>query len=261
MGICNITPDSFSDGGRFLNMKNALIHIEQLIIDGADIIDIGGESSRPGSLRILEDEEWQRVGGIIKECKKRFPIPISLDTYKPEVARKALDIGVEIINDITGMIDFDLRKIVSEYDATVVIMHMKGDPKTMQKNPKYKDVILEIQDFLKQQIEICESEGVKKLIIDPGIGFGKSFEDNLKIMENLEKFSELGKPVLLGTSRKSFLGQLTGIKDPEKRDEATHETTKTGLRKGVSIFRVHDVRGTKKIIEKLRNKGQRGKGK
>jgi len=251
MGICNVTPDSFSDGGKFFNIKNALKHIEQMILDGADIIDIGGESSRPGSIRISEEEEWARVGELIKEVKKNFDIKVSLDTYKVGVAERALDIGVEIINDITGMRNLDLRKVVSNYNAAVVIMHMQGNPQTMQKEPKYKNVIDEIKSFLNNQIKLCEEDGIKEIIIDPGIGFGKSFEDNMKIVENLEEFVELNKPVLLGTSRKSFLGELTGIKDPSERDEVTHETTKIGLEKGVSIFRVHNVLGTKSVFKEF----------
>jgi len=248
MGILNVTPDSFSDGGDFFDTSIAIKYVEQMILDGVNIIDIGGESSRPNAEAVSIEEEWERIGSIIKEIKQNFNIPISVDTYKSEIALKSLDLGVEIINDISGFSSDAMRDVVSRFDATAIIMHMKGTPRNMQNDPSYDDVITEIFSFLKDRVSLCNDSGIKNCIIDPGIGFGKNLEHNVEIMRNLKTFSDIA-PVLLGASRKSFLGLITGIKNAKDRDVATHVTTLIGLQNGVNLFRVHDVKGTKNVID------------
>jgi len=216
VGILNVTPDSFSDGGEFLQVEKAVKRAKELVEEGADIIDIGGESSRPFSDPVPEEEELKRVIPVIKAVKSELPdVIISIDTYKSRVAEKALEAGADIVNDISaGRFDPDMVKVVKEAGCPVILMHMKGTPKTMQINPFYKDVIAEIKNFLKEKIEYFVEKGVdfEKIIIDPGIGFGKRLEDNLKIIRNLDAFLSLNRPVLLGHSRKSFIGEF--IKNP-----------------------------------------------
>jgi len=248
MGILNVTPDSFSDGGKFQNTNIALQQAWQMILDGADIIDIGGESSRPGSLRISWEEEWDRIKEIVSECVKLNAV-ISVDTYKPEVAERALEQGVQIINDITGLGDRRLRKIIAKYNATGVIMHMQGNPETMQDSPQYVDVIAEITEYFEGKIIEANSDGVSKIILDPGIGFGKRLNDNIEIVKNVDRFVKIGYPLLFGFSRKSFLGKITGEEEAINRDLETHLTTFRTLNKNISIYRVHDVRGTVRTID------------
>ncbi|MCD6107758.1 MAG: dihydropteroate synthase, partial [Caldisericaceae bacterium] len=210
MGILNITPDSFSDGGLYNSIEKALKHTQTMIQEGADIIDIGGESTRPGAEKITKEEEKKRTIPIIKEIRKNFPdIPISIDTYKASVAEEALKNGADIVNDISGLqFDEKMQDIAREFDAPVIIMHIKGTPKNMQQDPHYEDIMKELLEYFDKRINALTSFGIKKIIIDPGIGFGKRLEDNLKIIKNIDEFSIFNLPVLLGVSRKSFIGSV-----------------------------------------------------
>lgn len=243
MGILNVTPDSFSDGGDCLSSESAVKRAKEMIEKGADIIDIGGESSRPGSEPVTEEEEVKRIMPVIEALKDTCTVPLSVDTYKSGVARKVLERGVSIINDITALNgDPQMGKVIAEYDAAVVLMHMKGKPKDMQEAPEYDDVVSEVALFLQEAINKAVSAGIDpgKIIIDPGIGFGKRLEDNLKILNRLEEFKSLGKPVLIGTSRKSFIGAITGKKEKE-RNFGTAASISAAIIGGADIIRVHDV--------------------
>jgi dihydropteroate synthase len=244
MGILNVTPDSFSNGGQFQDAESAIQHGTQMAEDGADIIDIGGESSRPGSKPVSADEEQSRVIPVIESLAKQVEIPISVDSYKPEVARAALDAGAGIINDITGLADERMRSLAAEKKAPTIIMHMKGTPKIMQENPEYADVISEIMAFFRERIALAVEAGLPEeyLIIDPGIGFGKTLEHNLEIIRNLADFKTLGRPILIGTSRKAFIGKILGGLPPTERLEGTAATVAISIANGASIVRVHDVR-------------------
>ena len=238
MGILNVTPDSFSDGGNFNEIDKAIKHAKEMIEDGADIIDIGGESTRPGYTYIDPKEEAQRVVPVIKEIKKQIDIPISVDTYKSSVAEEALKVGTDMINDIWGLQkDKNMASIVAKYDAHVCIMHN-------QDGTEYdKDIMESIKEFLNESINIALNAGIKKekIVLDPGIGFGKTFEQNLEVLRRLDELNELGYPVLLGTSRKSVIGNVLNV-EPKERLEGTIATTVLGVRDGVDIVRVHDVK-------------------
>ena len=250
MGILNVTPDSFSDGGRHLALQDAAGHAKRMIDDGADIIDIGGESTRPFSDPVDEDEELSRVLPVIETVRAISDIPISVDTYKASVADKALRAGADIINDISGLTyDDRMAGVIAEHDAYAVIMHIRGTPKHMQENPVYENVIAEIMAFLRRQSSYAVRAGIDegKIMIDPGIGFGKRVEDNLRILKMLNVFKELGKPVLIGTSMKSFIGKVTGS-PLEERVEGTLATLAVAFMNGADIFRVHDVAGAKKVL-------------
>jgi len=244
MGILNITQDSFSDGGLSLSKESALKNALKMISDGADIIDIGGESSRPGSEPVSAKEEIRRVLPVIKELRKKSDAIISIDTYKPEVADKCLKAGAGIINDITGLTNPYMRKIAAKHKALVIIMHMQGNPKTMQVNPHYKDVVNEIIMFFRKQISLAEKEGIKEIIIDPGFGFGKTVENNIEILRRLREFTVLKKPILVGVSRKSFLGAITGL-PVNQRLEATITANTIAILNKADIIRVHDVKQCK----------------
>lgn len=243
MGILNVTPDSFSDGGLYLNTDKAVERSFEIEKEGADIIDIGGESTRPGALPLSPEEELSRVVPIIEKLKSRLRIPISIDTYKAEVAREAIKAGASIINDISGLrFDPEIASVSAEYDVPVVIMHIKGTPRDMQINPVYQDLIGEIRHFLEEGISIAQKAGVDDdmIIIDPGIGFGKTFEHNLEIINRLDEFRSLGMPILLGPSRKSFIGKILDL-PPGDRLEGTAAAVAIGIMKGANIVRVHDV--------------------
>lgn len=237
MGILNFTPDSFSDGGIFNNIDVAISHVKKMIDDGADIIDVGGESTRPGYTLISVEEEISRIIPIIKAIKENFDIPISIDTYKARVAEKALEAGVDLINDIWGFKkEKDMAKVAAKYNVPCCLMHNRD-------NEDYKNLIEDILDDLRESIKIAKEAGVKdeNIILDPGIGFAKSYEQNLETMNNLEKFKELGYPILLGTSRKRMIG-LTLDLPVEERIEGTVATTVVGIMKDACDFvRVHDV--------------------
>lgn len=255
MGIVNVTPDSFSDGGNYFDTNNAVKHALLLSAQGADIIDIGGESTRPDAKLISIDEELSRTIPVIKALlKKKNDLIISIDTNKSVVAEEALNAGAVIVNDVSGgCFDEKIFKVAAKYKAGFVIMHMKGNPQSMQQNPRYRNVIKEICTFLEKQTAIAKNFGVKKIIIDPGIGFGKTVEHNFKILSNINEFKKLGYPVLIGLSRKSFLGKTLDLKT-EDRDIPTAIMEAVTLTKGASIIRTHNMElgaQTKKLIEAL----------
>lgn len=244
MGILNITPDSFSDGGLYPDVQSAVEHALRMVNDGADAIDVGGESSRPGSESITADEELSRVIPVVTELARRTDAPISIDTYKPEVAAAALDAGASIINDISGLADEQMRSLAAERQVPCVIMHMKGTPRTMQKDPIYEDLISDVISFLRERIGAAVDAGLPEqfLIIDPGIGFGKTAEHNQEIIRNLADFRSLGLPILIGTSRKAFIGKALGDLPPSDRLEGTAATVALSIDNGANIIRVHDVK-------------------
>ncbi|VAX14802.1 Dihydropteroate synthase [hydrothermal vent metagenome] len=242
MGILNITPDSFSDGGKFFdNPSRAVKQAGVMIKQGADIIDVGGESSRPGAEPVGAEEEAGRVIPVIRGIVKQYPKTlVSIDSYKPEVVKKALDEGAAMINDISGLRDPEMVKLAADYKAPVVIMHMKGTPQTMQKRPAYKDVVDDIVRFFKERIKLCRANGISKIILDPGIGFGKTGKHNLSILRRLDEITRLGYPTLIGVSRKSFIGKALG-ELVDDRESATIAVNAIAVNKGASIIRVHDV--------------------
>lgn len=243
MGVLNVTPDSFSDGGRFYDPVKAVQHGLKMVRDGADIIDVGGESTRPGSEAVSVQEEIRRVIPVIEALAHEVKVPISIDTYKSQVAARALEAGAAMVNDISAMrFDPGMAEVVAKHRVPVVLMHMLGTPKDMQVDPKYGDVVEEILDFLRGRVEWALSQGVgeDQIIVDPGIGFGKTVEHNLSLIKNLSRFRSLGKPILLGTSRKSFIGKILGA-DVDQREEGTAATVALGICKGANIVRVHDV--------------------
>lgn len=252
MGILNITPDSFSDGGLFYEPERALEHALKMVEDGADIVDIGGESTRPGSEPLPEEEEIRRVVPVIKRLSAQIKVPISIDTYKSRVARAAIEAGASIVNDISGLrFDPEMKKVVAEYKVPVVIMHIKGTPKTMQLNPTYEALIPEIMDYLREGIMIAKEAGIPEelIIIDPGIGFGKTFEHNLEIINNLREFTYLERPILVGPSRKAFIGKILGDVPPLMRFEGTLAAVAISAYNGANIVRVHDVPETVKVLK------------
>ncbi|MFH1148659.1 MAG: dihydropteroate synthase [Pseudomonadota bacterium] len=258
MGILNITPDSFSDGGLFVDSGAALQHVDKMVKAGADIIDIGGESTRPYALPVSVDEELSRVCPLIEAVRKRWDVWVSVDTYKAEVAREAVRLGAEIINDITALRqDPAMLDVLRSYDTPVILMHMQGLPRTMQVNPHYDDVVSEIVAFFRERIKWCKERGIREenLIIDPGIGFGKDLQHNLALLRAIDDFRSLGRPVLIGASRKSFLGKILPLNDNEK-DMATQAVSAVAVWQGASIIRVHDVRSavcTVRIVEAIKN--------
>jgi dihydropteroate synthase len=252
MGILNITPDSFSDGGLFFDKSVAIQRALQMVEDGADIIDIGGESTRPGSEIVPVEEELRRTAPVIAAIAKEITIPISIDTYKAEVAQRALDAGASIVNDISGLrFDPEMTKVVSEYKVPVVVMHIRGKPKDMQINPVYEALIPEIMDYLRGSIRFALDAGIQDdmIVIDPGIGFGKTFEQNLTIIHNLQEFTSLEKPVLIGVSRKAFIGKILGDESPGQRVEGTAAAVAISILKGANIVRVHDVKEMVKVAK------------
>jgi len=260
MGVINITPDSFSDGGLYLNKNAALDHAKKLISEGADIIDIGGESSRPGSKPISIQEEIDRILPVIESLNDFNPsCIISIDTYKYEVAEKAISLGAKIINDISGLsFDNGMVDLVVKHKVPIVIMHMKGKPNNMQNNPHYNNLLNDITDFFKKQIRFAKTKGVqdKQIILDPGIGFGKSYDDNFKIIKNLNQLASLGYPILIGTSRKAFIGDILGNVSVQNRIFGTAATVSMCVRNGANIVRVHDVYQMKQVVtvtEKILN--------
>lgn len=250
MGVLNVTPDSFSDGGLFFDKEKAISHGLRLVEEGADIIDIGGESTKPGSKPLELEEELRRVIPVIKSISAEVDVPISIDTYKSTVAQKAIEAGAEIINDISGLnFDPSLAKVASKEDTPLVLMHIRGTPETMQKNVHYDSLFSEILQYLKDSIQRAESAGLdpRQIIVDPGIGFGKTVEDNLLIIKNLHEFRILGKPILLGTSRKSFIGKILNAEVGE-RMEGTLSSITVGVLNGANIIRCHDALQTKRAI-------------
>ena len=254
MGILNVTPDSFSDGGLYINSDDAVEHALEMINDGADFIDIGGESTRPGSDIVTEDEELERVIPVIKKILSAEPETIiSIDTTKSKVAEEAIKIGVKIANDISGAtFDEEMLTVVKKYDASVVLMHMKGTPKTMQQNPYYENVMEEIYDFLFERIKAADELGIENIFVDPGIGFGKRIDDNFEILRRLEDLKSLGYPIVVGASRKSFIGKTLNL-DITERDTATAITESIAVKNGARIIRTHNVKYGKQVCELLNN--------
>jgi dihydropteroate synthase len=248
MGILNVTPDSFSDGAKFIDLDAAIKHGMEMAEQGADIIDVGGESTRPGADPVSADEEIKRTEPVIRELSKRIDIPLSIDTTKADVARRALDAGAEIVNDISALrFDPEMVDVAVSYQVPVVLMHMLGSPKTMQKNICYDSIIDDITDFLKSRVAFAINKGVErnKIIIDPGIGFGKSVEnDNFEIIREMRRFGTLGLPVLVGPSRKAFIGRLLNA-DVDERDIGTLAAVSIAIHNGANIVRVHNVFQTK----------------
>ena len=254
MGILNVTPDSFSDGGRFNQLKTAVHHGKQMIDEGVDIIDIGGESTRPGSERVSVNEQIARVVHIIEAISETIPehVEISIDTTRSKVAEAALGAGATMVNDVSGGNDDpDIIKLCSDKKCPYIIMHMLGTPETMQNNPDYNDVVFDIRQFLETRVEDCIQSGINEnnIVIDPGIGFGKTREHNLVLLKNLSSFVETGFPVLLGTSRKRFMGSICTVNTPSELIGATTATTALGVQAGVKIFRVHDVKPNRQAAD------------
>ena len=251
MGILNVTPDSFSDGGRFLDRAAAVAHATRMVDDGADILDVGGESTRPGSNAVSVDEELERVRPVIERLAELHPaIPISIDTRKASVAAEALAAGATIVNDVSGGADPDMFDVVRERDAAVVLMHMRGEPKTMQEAPRYDDVVGEVHEYLRQRIEAAELAGIdpERIAIDPGIGFGKELEHNLELMLRVDVLLDLRRPVLVGPSRKRFLGTILDVPEDD-RVEGTIGAVVWLVSRGAHLARVHDV---KEIVRAVR---------
>lgn len=258
MGIVNITPDSFSDGGRFTNLGKALEHALKLEDEGADILDIGGESSRPFADPVSMEEEAERVIPLISELSQRVSIPISIDTTKAEVAKLAVGAGASIINDISSMtLDPEMLSTAASTDAAVILMHMRGEPRTMQLDPFYDDVIAEIMTYLKKMIEKTEKAGIEKrsIIIDPGLGFGKNISHNISIINSIPEFKKLGTPVLIGPSRKSFIQKIleTDLKTGfEKIEAGTLAVITASVINGADIVRVHDVKAARAAVDMIK---------
>jgi len=245
MGVLNVTPDSFSDGGRFADADRALAHAREMAAAGADIIDIGGESTRPGAEPLSEEEELRRIIPLIERLSAELSIPISVDTYKSAVAIKALQAGASIVNDISGLrFSPDMARVVADFGAALVIMHIRGTPRTMQQDPVYDDVVDEIRSYLEKGVEIAVNGGVdrEKVLIDPGIGFGKTLQHNLELLDRLNELRAIGRPILLGTSRKKFIGTVLEIPEPDQRVDGTAATVAIGIERGACVVRVHDVK-------------------
>lgn len=244
IGVLNITPDSFSDGGQHFDTESAVEHALRMEQEGADIIEIGGESTRPGSDRVSLEDELARIVPVLEKLKGRLSVPISVDTYKSEVARAAVELGAGIINDISALrFDPALADVVAETGALLVLMHMRGDPATMQKIEPSQDIFAEIERDLSEAIRLAESRGVRQsqIILDPGIGFGKTLEQNLAIINHLERFADFDIPLMIGTSRKSFIGRITG-REANDRKFGTAASVAAAIIRGAHMIRVHDVR-------------------
>jgi dihydropteroate synthase len=251
MGVLNITPDSFYDGGKYHGTENAIKHALEMVEDGADIIDVGGESTRPFSESTPVDEELKRVIPVIEGIRARSDIAISIDTYKSQVVREAHAAGADIANDISGFLfDPDMAKTVGELAMHAIIMHIKGTPKNMQQNPFYEDVVSEIKAFFIERMAFAKQQGVpeERIILDPGIGFGKRAEDNLKIIKMVRDFRELGRPILIGTSMKNFIGRITESSLADRID-GTLASVAISVWNGADIVRVHDVKKTRRVVK------------
>jgi dihydropteroate synthase len=250
MGIVNVTPDSFSDGGAFLDTDRAVEHGLKLACEGADVLDVGGESTRPGSLPVPEEEEVRRVLPVIRKLRAQTGVLISVDTTKSAVARAALEAGADIVNDISGLrFDQEMAPAVARSGAAVILMHMKGTPRTMQESPHYADLLGEVGSFLRDRIREAEAAGIAgdRVIVDPGIGFGKTAEHNLALLNRLDALQDLGRPICVGFSRKAFIGRVLGL-PPEERLEGTIAAAVLSVSRGAQILRVHDVGPVAKAV-------------
>lgn len=252
MGILNITPDSFSDGGLHFDALYAVEQGIRMVRDGADILDIGGESTRPGSDPVSLEEELRRTIPVIESLAKKVSVPISIDTYKAEVARQAIEAGASVVNDISGLrFDSEMPKVIAHFKVPVVIMHIKGRPREMQQNPQYDALIPEIMDYFRISIRLAKKFGIPEelIILDPGIGFGKTFDHNLEILNNLEQLTLLEKPLLVGPSRKAFLGKILCNVPATDRLEGTAAAVAVSIMKGANIIRVHDVKEMARVAK------------
>lgn len=250
MGVLNVTPDSFSDGGRWIDPGEAAERAREMAGAGADLIDVGGESTRPGAEPVPAEEEWSRIGPVL-EALDPPPVPLSVDTTKSAVARRALEAGASVLNDVSGLrFDPALADLAAETGAGLVLMHMRGNPRTMQEDVEYEDLIGEVRGFLEEAAGRARERGCRpeQIVVDPGIGFGKSVEGNLRLIGRLEAFLETGYPVLLGPSRKSFIGEVLEV-PVEERVEGTIAACLEGLERGARIFRVHDVREVRRALD------------
>ena len=256
VGVLNVTPDSFSDGGDFLDPDTAATHAAAMLDEGARIVDVGGESTRPGSERVTPEEEARRVVPVVERILAERPEAIvSIDTYRAGIAEAALRAGARVVNDVSALRgDPRMAGVVAEARCPVILMHMLGEPKTMQQNPRYDDVVREVRDFLAARAAHAVAAGVEegRIILDPGIGFGKTLEHNLALLNSLDSIVELGFPVLVGASRKSFIGRITGVEEAKERLFGTLATTVLAYERGASLFRVHDVRANREALEVAR---------
>ncbi|MCL6620462.1 MAG: dihydropteroate synthase [Syntrophobacterales bacterium] len=255
MGIVNVTPDSFADGGRHLSREAALAHARNLVAAGADLLDVGGESTRPFSEPVPLEEELRRVIPVIEAIRTELDVPLSIDTYKAEVARQALKAGAQIINDISALrFDPDMAPLAAATGAPVILMHMKGTPRDMQADPRYDDLLGEIKAFLKERRDFALAQGIAPdaIVLDPGIGFGKTFAHNLQILNHLDTFLDLGCPLLVGPSRKAFIGHYLGGLPPDDRDYGTLAAVAVAVHKGAKILRVHNVAAASQFLTLLR---------
>ena len=250
MGVLNVTPDSFSDGGLFLDHDTAFKHALRMAEEGADIIDIGGESTRPGSDEVPVDQEIDRTAPVVKRLAAELDIPISIDTRKAEVARAALAAGAVIVNDVAGGRDPGMFGVVRDFGAGLVLMHMLGEPKTMQEDPRYEDVVREVREYLGARLDAAVAAGIERdrLCIDPGLGFGKTYEHNLELMRDIDSLLDLGAPLLVGPSRKSFVGKALGDAPMEERLEGTLAAVAWMAGRGAHVVRVHDVKETVRVL-------------
>jgi dihydropteroate synthase len=252
VGILNVTPDSFSDGGDFFDPEAAAEHAAAMLDEGADMLDVGGESTRPGSDPVSQEEEIRRVVPVLKRILSVRPeAVISVDTYRSGTAKAALEAGASLVNDVTALRgDPGMVSLIEEAACPVILMHMQGEPKTMQKEPNYQDVVREVRDFLAERAEYAVAAGVRleNIIVDPGIGFGKNFQHNLALLRNLDALVDLGFPVLIGTSRKSFVERITGVQEARDRVFGTVATTVLAFEQGATFFRVHDVRANRQAL-------------
>ncbi|MBF0611072.1 MAG: dihydropteroate synthase [Magnetococcales bacterium] len=248
MGVVNVTPDSFSDGGRYLNQQSALEHALSLVEAGADILDIGGESTRPGAAPVSEEEELARVVPVIAALTKYVSIPISIDTTKVTVAKAALQAGATILNDVAALATPGMTQLAAQRACPVILMHKQGNPQTMQVSPCYQQVVVEVYDFLEKRLTMAREAGIQQVVVDPGIGFGKNSNHNMALIRHLRSFRGLGVPILLGVSRKRLVGELTGEPQAHKRDMGSHTLAALGYGWGADIVRVHDVVGARQAL-------------
>lgn len=250
LGVLNVTPDSFSDGGRYLDPDDAERRARELVDAGADLLDVGGESTRPGARPVSAREEWERIAPVLERVTD-LPVPVSVDTRKEEVARRALEAGAAVINDVSGLRDDPgIGALAAEYGAGLVVMHMRGDPRTMQDDTQYEDVVDEVKERLRDSLRRAREAGCdpEQVVVDPGIGFGKSVEGNLRLLARVGAFAELGRPVLIGPSRKSFVGHVLDL-PVDQRAEGSVAACVVALERGARLFRAHDVRATRRALD------------
>jgi len=250
MGVVNVTPDSFSDGGKYFDQEVAIKHALRLVEEGADIVDVGGESTRPGAGSVSVEEEWRRVEPVIRALERETDVPISIDTMKPEIAWKAIEAGAIMVNDVSGLRNVEMVRLVAKEKVAVVIMHMLGEPRTMQENPTYSDVVKEVKGYLGHQMGVAVKAGIppEAIVLDPGIGFGKTVQHNLALINHVSDLAELGRPIMVGASRKSFIGKITST-DADDRFEGSLAAAVLATVRGARFMRVHDVRPTIRALK------------